>query len=155
MKKITNEPIYKIYYIQDIITEEVYIGMTKNSLKERINGHKWNKDSCRSKKIIHNESAVWDVIVDNLYYHDAEKLEKHYIQTTPNCINYLTYTFSQKEYDKNKYKNNKEQMKIKSQTYYKNNRDKVLLSKKQYYLNNKDSINLKSRLKRQSKKGFA
>ena len=46
-------------------------------------------------------------------------------------------------------------MKIKSQTYYKNNRDKVLLSKKQYYLNNKDSINLKSRLKRQSKKGFA
>ncbi len=155
MKKISDEPIYKIYYIQDIVTEEVYIGMTKNSLKERINGHKYNKDSCRSKKIINNDSTVWDIIVDNLYFNDAEKLEKHYIQTTPNCINYLKYTFSQKEYDKNKYKNNKESMKLKSQIYYKNNRDKILLTKKEYYHKNKQSIQLKSKLKRQSKKGFA
>jgi len=155
MKKILNEPVYKIYYIQDLITEEVYIGMTKNSLKQRINGHKYNNDTCRSKNIIYNDSSVWDIIVDNLYYHEAEKLEKYYIQTTPNCINYIKYNFSQKEYDKNKYHNNKEAMKLKSQNYYKNNRDKVLLTKKIYYNKNKESIQLKSKIRRQSKKGFA
>ncbi len=59
-------------------------------------------------------------------------------------IKYRKYSKEiRKIYDKNRYKNNREEIIKKSLLYYKNNKENILQKRKEYYIENKDKIKRK------------
>ena len=73
----------KIYGLKCNITNMLYIGSTKNTIKERFKQHKTGNTSCVSKKIINNNDYIIYVIEEceeNMRY----EREQYWIDNTDN-----------------------------------------------------------------------
>jgi len=95
-----NKMIGRIYKITSSQTDKIYIGSTINGLLERLMNHKSQfknnkKNYCSSKEIVCFSDCKIELIDIIEFENKSElfKLEKTYINTTPNCVNKM---FSEK-----------------------------------------------------------
>ena len=119
MNKYNNGKIYKIV---DNTNGNVYIGKTKQSLKERLRKHKYFKD-CSSREILKNEDYKIELIEET----DDESIERYWIENSE-CINQRIPGRTMKEYQKD-------------------NRKKILQYQSEYRENNKDKTKAKAKPK--------
>jgi len=130
--------IGRIYYLRCDETNDVYIGSTTQTLKERLRGHIKDKN-CTSKLIIKYDSCIIllleEIEVENRK--ELEKIEREYILTWT-CINIQIPGRTQKEYNKDKKVEIAEKTKI-------NNKEKYVLNKVEILKKNKEN-----RIKRKS-----
>ena len=105
--------MYKIYKIVDNTNDNVYIGITTQTLKERLKGHK-HKITCSSREIIKNG----DYRIELIEQTDDKTRERYHIQNT-NCINAIKYNYN---FDEKKY----------MKKYREKNKSKLLKNKKNY-----------------------
>ena len=144
-----------IYKIE--IGEDFYIGSTETTLKIRQISH--NRDlkkhnyklyeTCKANDI--NDITLIEikkVKVENKL--ELRILEQEYINKLQPSLNIRrAYTTEEeeklynKEYDKNRYLNNKEKMKEQTRIYRENNKEKVKEIKKKCYEKNKEKYNKK------------
>jgi len=108
-----------IYFIQCLETNEIYIGSTKRTLKDRIWEHNSISNKCYSKQIIDRGNYIYDVL-EEVEDNKSKEREQYYITTTDNCINKITQLI---DYDKKKY----------MKEYYHLNKDKQLSKNKILY----------------------
>ncbi len=91
--------MYKIYKIVDNTNDNVYIGITTQTLKRRLNGHK-HKITCSSRNIIKNGDYRIELIEET----DDKTRERYWIQNT-DCINkYIPGRTATQYYSDNKEK---------------------------------------------------
>jgi len=83
--------MYKIYKIVDNTNNNVYIGLTTETLKKRMYKHKYEfkiqRNVCSSKIILKNNDWYFELIEET----DDKEREKYWIQNTNNCINKIKY----------------------------------------------------------------
>ena len=142
----------KIYKIVDNTNNNVYIGSTCLSLKERLQGHRYKYNRYKKKNSKGNSS--YDIIKNNDYkielleYYPCKSKqelftkEREYIENNK-CINiYRPITTYQERVDKEKEykKNNIDKVKIYRQNTYKKYKDEINKRKKIWYEANKDKI---------------
>ena len=88
---------FTIYRIVDNTNGNIYIGLTKQTLKQRISGHKanyrCNKGYCSSSIILENNDWYSEVIEET----DDKTREAFHIQNTSKCINKIKFTYDYKE----------------------------------------------------------
>jgi len=123
--------MYKIYKIVDNTNGNNYVGITKQTLSQRLSHHK-SKMICRSREIIKNGNYRIELIETT----DDKLRERYWIENT-DCINkYIPYRTKEEK---------KRYGKLYNKEYYENNRDKFKQQKKEYYLDNKQKLNQKSK----------
>ena len=135
--------IYKLF-CKDKNVKDCYIGSTCN-LKKRIIKHKsvCNNSSTRAYNYnlyqcirLNNGFDSWDFeILEETDYDNRLQRERYHIENTPNTLNKIIPTRTQKEY----YIDNKNEIK----QYYQDNKKRV----KQYYKDNIDKINKRKQTK--------
>jgi hypothetical protein len=84
-----------VYFIQCLETNEIYIGSTTQTLKDRMKCHRHRAKFCSSSRIIERGNYIYDVLEE---VDDNDKLrerEQYYLDTTE-CIN-ITNSFSSPE----------------------------------------------------------
>ena len=118
--------MYKIYKIVDNTNGNIYIGITTQTLKQRLACHKSLKD-CSSRAIIKNGDYKIELIEET----DDKTRERYWIENT-DCVNRIIPGRTKKEYNKEYRENNREKIK----EWRENNKEKA----KEYYENNKESI---------------
>jgi hypothetical protein len=177
--------IYKIV-CKDVDIKECYVGQTTNFCRRKA-AHKFN---CNNINNEHNNVYVyqfikqhngwnnWDMVEVEKYNAldklDAHKRERYWIETLQAKLNQQIPTQTIKEwyiknenYNKNYYKQNKEQITIQNKKYreqnkakfslqqklkYDQNREQLILQQRLKYNQNKDEINAKRRLYREKNK---
>ena len=126
----------KIYKIVDNTNNNIYIGSTIQTLKERLRCHEKDLDSS-SKSIIDN--GDYDILLIENYPCESKKeleaREGFYIRNN-DCININVPGRTQKEY----YQDNREQKLQYQKEYKKNNPELLKESKKKHYIKNKEKI---------------
>ena len=142
----------KVYKIISNNIPDVYIGSTcEPTLAKRLAKHKdgfkrWKKDSANtyasSYKLLGQEH--YEIILIELYpcnsKDELHKRERYYIENTPNCVNVIIPTRTDKEYNKIYREQNKDIIKDKSKAYREANKDVLNDKHKIYYEANKDKI---------------
>ena len=161
----------KIYSIKSKKTEDIYIGSTILTLKERFNHHKYsykyyqNGKGCykSSYEIVKYDDAYIELLEDYPCESKKElcKKEGEYIRNNK-CINRNIAGRTQKELDKEYYEKHKERIKKRKKEYYEKhkekrneydkeyrtkNKEKIKKQKKEWYEKNKERINKKRREK--------
>jgi len=144
--------IYKIYCKNKEINDEYY-GHTsafrarKSSHKTKCNTEHSNEYNTEKYKIIRLNGGWdnWDMVpieeIKNCSLINAKIREQFYIDMNKTDMNQLKAYITEeqtKEYQKQYYVNNKENINIKSNEYYVNNKEKINEKKKQYRENNKE-----------------
>lgn len=127
----------KIYKIVCNTTDEMYIGSTIKTLKERLTQHKVDNNSCISRNIIVRDNYKIDLIKEypcNSKY-ELEEEERKYILENK-CINITIPHRTKEEY----YENNKDKILEQNKEWRDNNKEEILKQKKEYYENNKKTI---------------
>ena len=105
--------MYKIYKIVDNTNDNIYIGITTQTLKRRLSDHEIRK-KCSSREIIKNGDYRIELIEET----DDKTRERYWILNT-NCINITIPGRTDKEYRED----NKEKQKKQKIEWYKNNKD--------------------------------
>jgi len=123
--------IYKIYKIVDNTNGNIYIGLTIQTLKERLRGHVRHLD-CVSRDIIKNENYKIELIEETT----DKSRERYWIENTE-CINRSIPGRTDKEY--------REDTKEKRKQYLKDNKDYIKLQRADYSIKNKEELNKKSK----------
>jgi len=85
--------------------------------------------------------GIWYVL-KNLKCNDKLELhqrERYWLEQLGATLNRCVPTRSKKEYQKEYYEDNKNNIKDKSKQYYIDNKDKIRENQKQYYIDNKDT----------------
>lgn len=100
--------MYKIYKISDNTSDDVYIGLTKTRLCQRLATHKYTK-ACMAYKIIERGNFNVEVIEET----DDKTRERYWIENTENTINKNIPCRTKEEIILRNRKNSKE-------NYYKN-----------------------------------
>ena len=138
-EKLDNGKIYKII---DNTNNNVYIGSTCKTLKNRLSHHKSNYK--QFLKGLYGYNTSYNLIKNNDYKielleacniktkQELFEREKYYIQNNE-CINKVVPGRNKKEY--------REANKDKIKDYYITNKDKIIEYKKQYRIDNKDKNN--------------
>ena len=142
-----NTIIYKIC-CNDVTVKEIYIGHTTD-FKNRKRAHKCSCNNPNSEKY---NIYVYQFIRDNGGFenwsmieiekfpcndkYEAEKKERHWIESLNSTLNKVLPTQTKKEY----YENNKEKIKQHTKEYRENNKEKIKQHKKEYRENNKEKI---------------
>ena len=108
--------MYKIYEIRCNETDEVYIGKTTKTLKERLYQHK--QLDCSSKQIILRLDYTISQIDDCDTEEESIFLESYYIRNTDNCVNKHIPGRTNLEYKKEYYEKNKDEIKEKKKQKY-------------------------------------
>ena len=103
----------KIYRIVDNTNGNIYIGKTKNTLKQRLASHKHRK-TCMSREILKNGDYRMELIEET----DDDTRERYWILNT-DCINKVIPGRTKKESNKEWYENNMEEKKEKNKEYKK------------------------------------
>jgi len=161
--KYLDGKIYKLICKKEKL---IYIGSTTRTLNLRLSEHKQLKKSntCVSKKII--ENGDYQIILLELYpcmcKRELEKREQEWIEQF-DCINLQRSYRSEeerKEYKKEYYRNNKEEISLNKKEYYEKNKEKLKNyreNNKEYYKNyreeNKEKIKLQQNEKFQCECG--
>jgi len=154
MSKYQNGKIYKIVCN---ITNDIYIGSTIQTLKERLYGHRSKRKNCSSCKII-DRGDYKICLIEKYPCDDITQLKKRegYWQSQIKCINIQREGMTDKEKDEKRkkydkkyrninpekrkeyYKQNKEKEKIKNKIYIENNKEFIQKIKHKYYMNHKE-----------------
>ena len=129
----------RIYLIEDINGLK-YVGRTKQTLKERLRKHKYNKtiisDNCSSRKLDLDKCTI--TCLDIAYCEeDAHELEKFYINSI-DCVNDRKLNFDKKECYKKYRQKNKDKIKQQVKEYYEKNKDEIKEYQKEYNEKNKE-----------------
>ena len=124
----------KIYRIVDNTNGNIYIGKTKQTLKERLSAHKSHKN-CMSREIIKNGDYKIELIEET----DDDTRERYWIENT-DCINHNIPGRTKKEWYKEWYENNREEILQYKKEYYENNKDKKKEYQSEYLENNREKI---------------
>jgi len=157
----------KIYKIIDNTNDNVYIGSTCKTLKERLISHKCSYN--RFLKGLYNNVKSFDIIKNNDYHiellencniktkQELFQRERYYIENNE-CLNKVipgrsrietikAYNEANKDKQREYYEANKDKIKAyneankdKQREYYEANKDKIKESKKKYRDDNKDKI---------------
>lgn len=150
-----NSCIYKLYCKDKNITD-CYVGSTTN-FKHRKRNH---KKACNNENDRQHHFKVYQFIRDNGGWNnwsieiieevnvndkkELRKLERKYIESLNSTLNCVIPTRSikewcedNKEYYKEYYENNKEEIKEYIKEYRENNKEKISENKKEYYVDNK------------------
>lgn len=101
---------YKIYCIEDI-NDLKYIGSTKSKLNVRLNNHKCNKKRnkyCSSSKLNLDNCIITELECCN--EENRKERERYWIDNT-DCVNERKLNFDVKQYHKEHYQNNKQNLK--------------------------------------------
>ena len=133
--------IYKIY---DNTNGDTYYGSTCNELRFRIKSHKSNARAestarpCKSKSIILNDDWIYSVVekFPCETKHELHTRERYWIENN-NCVNKQIPTKTQKEYDDERYANNKEEEQKRARDYYNNHKEEQSARSKQYGAENR------------------
>ena len=125
--------MYKIYEIRCNETDEVYIGKTIRTLRERLYDHKHLLD-CSSKQIILRGDFVMSQINECDTEEESIEIEARYIRNTDNCVNIHIPGRTLKEW----WENNKDEIKIKQKEYYEAHKDEILEYAKEYREKNRE-----------------
>jgi len=138
----------KIYKITDNTNQNVYIGSTCNSLKNRLMQHKY--DYKRFLNGLYHNIKSFDIIKNGDYKiellencniktkQELLAIERYYIENNE-CLNKnIPGNFDKgcQQYHKDYYIENIDKIK----EYYNNNKDKIKKSQKDYYINNKRKL---------------
>ena len=139
----------KIYKIQSLNGDEIYVGSTTEKLlSKRLSQHKYGYDQW--KKGNSNKVMAYDLIdkygiedlrislLESVECESKEELtsrEAHYIKTL-NCINKYVPLRTKKEY----YQDNTEAISLKGKLYYEDNKKSILTKVKQYGEKNRVAI---------------
>jgi len=126
--------MYKIYKLVDNTNGDIYIGITTQTLKQRLWKHKSSYSTCVSREIINNGDYKIELIEET----DDKTRERYWIENT-NCINKIIPGRTEKEYYENnrdKFKEYRENNREKANEYFKEyrekNREKILEYQKEY-----------------------
>ena len=136
---------YKLYKIVCNKTDEVYYGITKRTLKQRLQLHESgcrnNNGSCSSCSIIKNNDYKILLIMDQIQdKKTAEYMEGVFIRNCK-CINKQKIYKNQKD----RYIKNKEQI-LKTRKVYKlKNKERIKKQRKEYRLKNKERLKKQQR----------
>ena len=114
--------MYKIYKIVDNTNDNVYIGITRKTLKERLGRHE-RHNNCVSRDIIKNGDYRMELIEQT----DDKMRERYWIENTE-CINKQIPGRTQKEWREK----NKEILAEKNKKYREKNKEKIAEKKKEY-----------------------
>jgi hypothetical protein len=132
----------------DLNIKDCYIGHTTNF----INRKRYHKNICNNElrfnfkvyKFI-RENGGWDnwsmIMIEQINcenFNEACKLERKFIEEYNATLNNNIPSRTVKEYYKNYYNENKDEINEKIKIYYENNKDKVKEQKKKYDEKNKD-----------------
>lgn len=134
-----------IYKIECLETGLVYIGQTTQTLKKRFGQHKsdFKADRCKSVYEVLKNGFAFPYVIEIV--DDESKLserEYYHIQNTE-CVNEYNGSCDYKQYRKEYYENNKQEILEKQKKYTENNRENILVRKKKYYEANKETISEK------------
>jgi hypothetical protein len=166
--------IYKLC-CRNVDITEIYVGSTTNFYRRKSqhkatcinpNGKDYN---CYVYQFIRENQGWdnWDMVIVEEYSainkNDLHKRERHWIETLKATLNKIIPTRTKKEYEtinsdkvkeyqKQKYENNKDARLEKNRQYREKNKDKLKEYGKQKYENNKDAINEKARQYREKNK---
>ena len=90
---------YRVYSLLDENGEPFYIGCTLKPMKKRLSLHKCRaklkrgvnkeKDEKIFKLLANGFELNYEILADGCNKEDGRKLEKFYIKTTPNLLNYF------------------------------------------------------------------
>lgn len=156
--------MYKIYKISDNTSDDVYIGITKTKLSQRLATHK-HTNKCMSYKIIERGNFNVEVIEET----DDKTRERYWIENTENTVNKNIpcrtkeeiklinrlkskesykknrkyYREYQKEYQKNYLRKRPDYQTEYQKKYRENNENKKKAKKyrEEYYKENKELLN--------------
>lgn len=153
--KYQNGKIYKFVKDGDVI----YVGSTKNALKQRLSTHKYmSKKENPQKKVYKyiNENGGWDNIKMELIEEypcdskqELEKRERYWIEELKPITNIIIPLRTKKEwkqlpYAKEKEKEyrirNQDKLKVKAKKYREENKEAVSEGKKSWYQQNKEKV---------------
>jgi len=144
-----NSCIYKLCCNDKNITD-CYVGSTTNFVKRKY----YHKSDCNNKNSKLHHIKVYQFIRDNGGFdnwsmillekvkvndgYELKKEERKYIETLNSTLNSTIPLRSKKEYFKEYYENNKEQIAEKNKEYREKNREKISEKRKERYENNKE-----------------
>jgi hypothetical protein len=143
----------KIYKLVSNKTTDIYIGSCLMRLSTRLSTHKHKSNTCVSKKLFINEAIITIVLIESYPCNTKNELkarELHHI-TTNNCINVnkpfvceIPYA-DRKEWDKEYYEANKENISAKNKEFYEANKEHLNEKQKEYYIIHRGQINTRRR----------
>ena len=175
MPDYKNGKIYKLWSLQSEDDCEIYYGSTCDELRKRKNKHKSNKD-CSSKILFEKYDDVRIEIIEDYPCDSKAELNKRegYHIRENKCLNKRISGRTEKEYKKEYYENNKEQLteyhkewreknkekqreyqeknKEKIAEYQEKNKEKIKEKAREWYIKNKEKINEKHGEYRRKKK---
>ena len=145
----------KIYKLVNNVDDEIYVGSTCNTLRQRLGGHK--KDAKQRSYLVYQH--LNDIGMDNVEIILIEAFpcdnkdvlharERYWIDTLKPSLNKQVPTRTDAEYRQD----NKDKITLYKKEYQQANKDKLALRKKDYYQANKDTIELKRKGRNQAKK---
>tara|TARA_R110000803_G_C11842563_1_gene304795 strand:- start:2 stop:610 length:609 start_codon:yes stop_codon:yes gene_type:complete len=146
MSKYKNGKIYKL--VNDTL-ELTYYGSTISTTNKRLQGHRAfskNINKNHTSKQLFTQGEVKIYIVENYPCNSKEELlqrERFYIENNI-CVNKhmpIRYEGETKEYSKQHYIKNRENINEKHKQYYIKNKEKHSEQGKQYRINNKERVN--------------
>jgi hypothetical protein len=145
--------IYKIYKIVDNTNGNIYIGLTIQTLKERLRGHVRHLD-CVSRDIIKNGDYKIELIEET-----EDKSRERYWVINTECINRSIpgrrdkeYREDNKEKLKQYLKDNKDYIKLQRTGYYNRTKEERIKKSRNYYNENREEISNKNKEKYQENK---
>tara|TARA_R110000803_G_scaffold32014_3_gene70873 strand:- start:858 stop:1403 length:546 start_codon:yes stop_codon:yes gene_type:complete len=131
--------IYKI--INDALPDLVYYGSTSNTLSKRFGQHKCkSSNTCTSKQLFNCDVKPQIFLVENYPCNSKIELkarERWYIENNE-CVNKQVPNRTQKEYALE----NKDKIKDYKKEHYQDNKEQISKQIKQYQLDNKEQIKL-------------
>ena len=145
-----------IYVIRSHQTEDVYYGSTKQTLSQRMSGHRRNytayingtgTDNRSSIKILQFKDAYIELVEEVKYDNKLELYarEGFYIRNN-NCVNKQIAGRTQKEWQATNYEENKEKEKLRNKKYHDDNKELVKLRRHNYHVENKTLRNEESKI---------
>ena len=145
----------KIYKLVNNVDDEIYVGSTCNTLRQRLGGHK--KDAKQRSYLVYQH--LNDIGMDNVEIILIEAFpcdnkdvlharERYWIDTLKPSLNKQVPTRTDAEYRQD----NKDKITLYKKEYQQANKDKLALKDKEYYQVNKDKITMKQKEYKQANK---
>jgi len=146
MTTLQQRRTYTVYLLECLTSGQIYIGITTNTLQQRLKIHIWHfnlylkgKSSyVTSFEILKNNNYKISALTTASNKLSALKKEGYYIQFYVNTVNKIVSGRTPKEFAKEYYLQNKEKFKEKSKRYRQKNQEKIKEYNKEYRQKNQE-----------------